>query len=308
MSLLKQLATNPTLRNYAQDTAQRSIRLVASFLAPTVEVPSKQGFFKKYDAKARYRPVKTRRGPTDRAVMIGFSADDGKYNLEGNAIDFPVPIEAAMDSTLALNQAQYGGTLIADASAISHEAEVVDKALAAVGAGTDVNIAAANFDLIKYLDERILVVMKLARNGAPVRLLFGANAWLLIKNHASVKAQFKGGSGKKDSVPTMEEFSAMLLGNPRIEVGFLVRDKAPDGADADIDFMLTNQVIIFACSETPNTMDPSFMKTFRLMGQWMVPGSYERDDGRVEVLKMDWHEEIQVTNAPAAERHNLNLS
>jgi hypothetical protein len=38
----------------------------------------------------------------------------------------------------------------------------------------------------------------------------------------------------------------------------------------------------------------------------MVPGSYMRDDGRVEVAKFDWSEDVQVTNSGAAIRLNIS--
>ncbi len=44
------------------------------------------------------------------------------------------------------------------------------------------------------------------------------------------------------------------------------------------------------------------MKTFRLANQWMVPGTYMRDDQRVEVVKFDWSEDVEVTNSSAAAR------
>ena len=47
------------------------------------------------------------------------------------------------------------------------------------------------------------------------------------------------------------------------------------------------------------------MKTFRLMNKFMVPGSYMRDDGRVEVAKFDWSEDVQVCNSAAAHRLNI---
>ena len=34
----------------------------------------------------------------------------------------------------------------------------------------------------------------------------------------------------------------------------------------------------------------------------MVPGSYVRDDNRVEVAKFDWSEDVQVTNSGVAKR------
>jgi hypothetical protein len=50
------------------------------------------------------------------------------------------------------------------------------------------------------------------------------------------------------------------------------------------------------------------MKTFRLRGQYMVPGSYMRDDGRVEVAKFDWSEDVKVCNATACIRLNITTA
>jgi hypothetical protein len=50
------------------------------------------------------------------------------------------------------------------------------------------------------------------------------------------------------------------------------------------------------------------MKTFRLRGQFMVPGSYMKEDGRGEVAKFDWSEDVQVTNAAAVVRRTVDLS
>ena len=65
------------------------------------------------------------------------------------------------------------------------------------------------------------------------------------------------------------------------------------------------EMLIFARKEAPSRRDPSFMKTFRLMNRFMVPGSYMRDDGRVEVAKFDWSEDVKVTNSAACVRLNV---
>jgi hypothetical protein len=96
----------------------------------------------------------------------------------------------------------------------------------------------------------------------------------------------------------------MLFSNPTVAMSDMVEDKAAEGLPEDIQFMLDEAIIVFASNEVPNTMDPSFMKTFRLMGQWMVPGAYESEDRRDNILKMDWHEQLVVTNSIAAIRIN----
>ena len=101
---------------------------------------------------------------------------------------------------------------------------------------------------------------------------------------------------------TPDTASSLLMGGPEVRVSFMVNDTANEGQDASMQFLLDNNVLIFARMASPSRRDPSFMKTFRLRDNFMVPGSYLRDDGRVEVAKFDWSEDIKVTNAPAGKR------
>ena len=53
MSRLSDISASPTLREYAQGAAQDAIMPVADFLAPTVEVTTSVGRFKRYTASIR---------------------------------------------------------------------------------------------------------------------------------------------------------------------------------------------------------------------------------------------------------------
>lgn len=303
------LGTNPTLRNYARDASQAAIRPVAQFLAPTVEVPTITGKYKVWSAKNRYKRPNTRRSPDGRATRIGFSGTDANYNLDPHALDFPIPNFETLNDEGLLNQGKYGATLLADAAGLDHEAETISTALTTIGAGTDVNFLASGFDPIAYLDPLILSIIKLAKNGAGVRVLFGPTAYLRIKNNAAVLSRFNGTPASKAlKVPGLPEISQMLMTNPEVEMALMVQDTAAEGLAESIDFLLDDQILLFACNATPNTMDASFMKTFRLMGQWMVPGSYLSEDERDNVLKFDWTEQIAVTNSTAAVRINAKAS
>ena len=108
------------------------------------------------------------------------------------------------------------------------------------------------------------------------------------------------------AVATEATAGQLFLGNPEVRTSYMVFDSQPEGKDADLQFLLDNVVLIFARKSNPTRRDPSFMKTFRLMNKWMVPGSYVRDDGRVEVAKFDWSEDVQVTNAAVAVRLNIS--
>jgi hypothetical protein len=305
---LRSLGTNPTLRNFAKDASQGSIRKVSEFIAPTCEVPTLTGQYKVYDAKNRYKRPSTKIGTDGRATRLAFSATDATYNLIPRALDFPVPnIETLNDEGL-LNMSMYGTGLLADAAGLDDEGETIDTALATVGAGTDVNFLAANFDPIAYLDDVITDVMKLAKNGAGIRVLFGVSAFKRVKNNSAVLGRFNGQGGKALKVPTLPDVQAMLFGNPEVQLATMVQDTAAEGLAEAIAFLLDAQILVFACNPQPNTMDASFMKTFRLMGGFMKPGSYTQEDERAEVLKMDWIQQKVVTNSAAAKRINANAA
>lgn len=298
---LRSIGTNPTIRNFARDASQAAIRKVADFLAPTVEVPTLTGRYKVYDAKNRYRRPNTSRAAGGRATVIGFTAKDALYELEPKALDYHIPNVEKFNDEGLLDQAKYGTTLLADAAGLDHEMAVIETALATLGAGTTVNFAAADFDPLKYLTAVVREVQLLAKNGARIKILVGPKfADLLIRNKYIV-AQF-GATPKAVRRPSLEDIAALLPGNPAIMESEMVYDSAPEGKDEDMRFLLDADCIVFASNETPNTMDSSFMKTFRLMGKWMAPGAYQSEDGRDEFLKMDWTEGVMVTNAPAAKR------
>jgi hypothetical protein len=148
-----------------------------------------------------------------------------------------------------------------------------------------------------------------------VGVLFGATAWKVFKNQDKVRGRFVvgNGSGKNSgnlglAVPTEQSATQMFIGTPEVRTSYMIYDTAPEGKAEAISFLLDATVLIFARKEAPTRRDPSFMKTFRLMNKFMVPGSYMRDDGRVEVAKFDWSEDVKVTNSAAAVRLNIAAS
>jgi hypothetical protein len=300
---ISSLGTNPVLRNYARDASQASVRKVADFIAPGVEVPTLTGKYKLYDAKHRYKRPDTRRSPNGAVTRIGFTAQDANYNLEVRALDFPITNVETLNDEGLLNQARYGTGLLADAAGLDHEAEVIGTALATAGAGTDKNFEAANYDPIKDLDVAILDVVKIVKNGAGVRVLMGPTAEMRLKNNAAVLARFNG-VAKALKVPSRDDIRAMLVTQPEVEVAMMVQDTAAEGAAEAINFLLDDAILIFGCNPTPNTADASFMKTLRLMGGWMKPGSYKSTDERDDVLKMDWITQVLVSNSAAIKRIN----
>ncbi len=310
MNRLQSISSSPTLKEFAQGAAQESIMPVADFLAPTVPVPTSTGRFKKYSEKNRFRIPNTLRTLGGRATELRFEATDATFNCEPHALDYPVDNLEQLEAEGLEDTLREGAVAVAEVAALAHEKTVIDKALEAVGAGTAKTWNSAA-DPVKDVDDAILSVIKKCGYGSlmGVGVLYGATAWGVFKNAAAVRNRFivgKGsGGGLGLAVPTEDTAGQLFLGNPAVRTSYMVFDNAPEGKDADFNFILDNTVLIFARKSNPTRRDPSFMKTFRLMNKWMVPGSYVRDDGRVEVAKFDWSEDVQITNAAVAVRLNI---
>lgn len=310
MSRLSDIAAKPTLQQFAQGAAQNAINPVADFLAPAVDVPVSVGYYKKYTEKHRFAIPNTRRSLGGRAVELGWDAEDETYNCAPHALDFPVDELEQNDSMEAA--LQEGAAMVAEVAGLAHEKAVIDAALTAAGAGTG-KTWDGDGTPIADLDSAIMDVIKAAKYGSlmGIGLLFGASAWQIFKNHASVTGKFVVGNprtGGKVAIPTLDTVSDLFLAQPEVRASFMVYDSAAAGLAESVSFVLDSAILIFARKPNPTRRDPSFMKTFRLAGKWMVPGTYMRDDGRVEVAKFDWSEDVKVTNSTAVARLNISAS
>ena len=299
-------------REFAQGAAQSAIMPVADFLAPTIEVPTSVGRFKKYSEKNRFRIPNTLRSIGGRATELRFEVSDETYNCEPHALDYPVDSLEKLESADLENALREGAVAVAEVAALAHEKSVIDAALAAAGAGTG-KTWNASADPVADIDAVILDVIKAAKYGSlmGVGVLFGASAWVLFKNQALVRGRFVVGNGAKGgnlAVPTESGASDLFVGRPDVRTSYMVYDDAAAGVAEDVKFLLDTTVLVFARRPNPTRRDPSFMKTFRLMGKYMVPSSYMRDDGRVEVAKFDWSEDVRVTNSAAVKRLNVSAT
>ncbi len=314
MSRLSQLATSPLLQNFAVTASQSAIRPVGSFIAPLCEVPDLTFRYKVYTENNRYRVPNTKRQPGARATVLGFSATDASLTLEPNALDFPIPnAEQLSDDGLqyAIMEAQ---SCLADASALALENEIITIAKAAAIASpltVTSDFTSSAVDPVTILDQQILAVMKASKNGAAVKVLFGATKFQQFRDNPNVRGRFvtsnRGNGGKSQTAtgnvgvisPTIDDVSSLLITNPECEMSMMVIDTSAPGEASAISFLLDTVCIVFAANATPNRMDPSFMKTFARMGGFFQAGSYTTEDQRDQVLKMDWTTLPVVTNTAA---------
>ncbi|MBP7429869.1 MAG: hypothetical protein KBC05_10570 [Candidatus Hydrogenedentes bacterium] len=313
MSRLASISSDPVLKEFAQGVAQDSVMPVADFLAPTVPVSKSVGRYKKYTEKNRFRIPDTLRALGGRATELKFEVSDDTYNCEPHALDYPVDNLEQLEADGIMNMLREGAVAIAQVAALSHEKRVIDAALEAVGAGT-AKVWDASSDPVADVDTSILQVIKACAFGSVmnVGVLFGATAWKIFKNAAAVRNRFVVGAGNKSgvglAVPSEQSANQLFIGSPEVRTSYMVYDTQPEGKAADYSFLLDSTVLVFTRMPQPSRLDPSFMKTFRLMNNYMVPSSYVRDDGRVEVAKFDWSEDVKVTNTAAAVRLNISAS
>lgn len=312
MSRLSDISASPVLREFAQGAAQSAIMPVADFLAPAVEVPTSVGRYKKYTEKDRFRIPSTLRSIGGRATELRFEVSDETFNCEPHALDYPVDNLEKLESEDLENALREGAVAVAEVAALSHEKSVIDAAMNAAGAGT-AKVWGASADPVSDVDSAILDVIKAAKYGSlmGVGVLFGASAWCLFKNQDKVRGRFvigNGGKGGNLAVPTEDNAGQLFVGTPQVRTSYMVFDNAAPGVAEDVKFLLDTTVLVFARRPNPTRRDPSFMKSFRLMGKYMVPSSYMRDDGRVEVAKFDWSEDVRVTNSAAVKRLNVSAT
>ncbi len=313
MPRLSEISSNPTIRQFAQGAAQAAVQPVADFLAPGVDVATSVGRYKVYTEKNRFRIPDTRRPLGGRATELQFDASDATYNCEPHALDAPIDNLEALEARQLENALREAAVAVAEVAGLAHEKTVIDMALSAAGSGTN-KTWGSSADPVDDIDDAILAVLKAAKYGSlmGVGVLFGATAWKIFKNNANVRSKFVVGAGRGRgvglAVPTEEIAGQLFLGPARVRTSYMVYDSAAEGLDESMQFLLDSIVLVFARKQQPTRRDPSFMKTFRLMGQWMVPGSYTRDDGRVEVAKFDWSEDVKVTNSAAVQRLNVSES
>lgn len=307
---IAQLASSALMQNFAVTASQAAVRKVGQFVAPLCEVASLTFRYKKYTEANRYRVPNTKRQPGSPATVLGFSADDVSLTLEPNALDFPIPNAEQLTDEELQHSMMEGQTILADSSGLALENEIITTAKAAALASTltkAIDFTDDAVDPIAILDDMILSVKKAAKNGAAVKVLFGTTKFKQFRNNKQVKSRYivaaGGGAGGSRSVgtvsPTIADVGGLLITNPEVEMSEMVIDNSPQGIVENIQFLLDDVVIVFACNSTPNRFDPSFMKTFARMGGFFRAGSYTTQDQRDQVMKMDWTTLPQVTNTAA---------
>lgn len=301
---LAQLSGRPKVKEYAQGRARAAIGQFAEFLAPTVEVSRYTGKYSKYDEKTRFKIPETLRSLGGDATRLQFAKTDQDFNCDPHALDTPldnIEIEESEGEDLLMEAADESAAL----GGMSHEARVIQMALDNLDVTGGVGAWSGASNPVTELNNLIKEVY-LAAGGYPtieVGIALDPTALITFFDNDDVKSYFPGA----DSIaPNIENLKRLLIGKTNVQTSWLAIDTAAEGKDLDMEFKLNSTVLVFARSSSPTRRDPSFMKTFRPRGRWMVPGTYDKQDGRGKVVKMDWAEDVVIANAIAAKRITIS--
>ena len=256
MSRLSSLSANVMMQQFALGAEQSAVQPVADFIAPPVEVGTSVGSYKSYDEKNRFHIPNTLRALGGRATELRFEASDNTYNCSPHALDYPIDNLEAIESAPLENMLREGAIACAEVGGLSHEKTVIDAALAAAGAGTDVNATVATTDLVDLIDIQIANVILAAKYGSlmNVGVVMGTQAYRRLKNHPLVRSRFTIGTGTNRSNgrsggntgaaasinPSVDDLAGLFMGNPDVKVSFMCHDTAGPGEDASMGFLLTD--------------------------------------------------------------------
>ncbi|MFC5049241.1 hypothetical protein ACFPK9_01225 [Rubritalea spongiae] len=298
---LVQLSGEPKIREYAQGRARDAVGEIAEFIAPTVETATHTGKFSKYDDSNRFKIPETLRELGGEATQLQFRKTDEKFDAKPHALDCPldnIEIDEADGEDLLKENADESAAL----AGMSHELRVIETALAnAPVDATKGTWSDPAVNPVKELNQLISQVY-LAAGGHPsieVGIVIDPTSLIAFFSNPNTKGYFPGA---ESIAPNLDNMRQLLIGKTAAKTSWLAVDTAARGKSESMAFAMVNKVLIFARSTKPTRRDPSFMKTFRPRGRWMVPGVYEKVDGRGKVTKMDWSEDVQVSNLAAAKQ------
>lgn len=310
-SKIAQLSADPTLAGYVQGAGEQAKSAVAKFLSPDVPVPTLMGKFKKWKAKEKLVIPDTRRAINGDGVFIDLGLDGDTYDCTPHAInvraDFTEEDEYKTIGDLIKTKARTAASI----GGMSHEKRVLDIALAGATAGDTIDTTSTSVDVIKIINAHLLDVIRGAKGwGADMelRILFGATALAGIVSHSSILNRYKQQSKAGGfASPTISDIAQMLMLQANAQVSLMVQDANSNKDAESIDFMLGSKVLVFACVPNPTDYDPSFMKTFRKMGEFMTPRYWPSASGRQNYAGFDWSEDNQIANADASRLCDVTL-
>lgn len=301
---------NYTLTAYAQGLMQDIMQAqeIVNAICPTVPVTGAAGGFKKFDDRNTFSVYTTQRGLGGSAKRIEFSASDGTFNCEPQALEVTVDdherdLANVGGNPLAQDLLDQGKVrALLNGTALSH----VDKILTFVAANKAAVSARGNWsnpdvDPIDQLDEQLDALSVDVGQTSGVSLLLGVSAWRALRNHPKTKARC---SGVQVGGISREQLQSMLIFPVSVVIGALSKTSNKQGqSTVTKQTVIGDNVYLSYSVANPTQYDPSPFKCFTTgQGNIQSVRTYRDEGARSDVHAVDWSEDLQLTSTLAVRR------
>lgn len=279
-----------------------------AFIAPHVPVSAAQYNYWEVDSATQLRDVDTRISPLGDAPTIQFPGVKKSGLLQDHGLDVPFPVSALDAKAQVVMDLKNQGMAALNLVRQSRLRDTLRILAAAGGAGTDLSAASAA-DQVAALQAGINDVLLGCggwAGGMEIRMAWGPAAATAFGAHSSVKGYTTGGATKdKGGMVNITNFPSLFQEQTVHRKIMAARVTSNVGAAAEArSFTLGASVYIFACLPTATEGDPSAIKTFAKNADAILD-YYTKDNGRVEVAKVDGSYDIKLTNTLAVKRFNF---
>jgi len=283
------------------------VQEVVAALCPTVVVTGASGGYKKFDDRNSFTVYNTQRGLGGAARRIEFSATDGSFNAEPQALEVTVDdherdLAAAgggLNSEL-LDQGKVRALL--NATALSHVDKIVTYVLAnAAAVASRGNWSNEAIDPIDQLDEQLDALSTDVGSTNFINLVLSTAAWRALRNHPKVKARC---SGVQVGGISREQLGGLLLFPVNVVIGAISKtsNKVGQSSVTKSNIIGGNALLTYAVPN-PTQYDPSAFKCFTTgQGNIQSVRTYRDESARSDVHAVDWSEDLQVTSSLAVKR------
>ena len=273
---------------------------IGNKLFPAVGVRTAVGTYKKRDIGNAFRVYRTALARGNSPTRIDTNATDGFYNCRPHALEvgtwkFDADQDDGGEEERESNLQELMSTQL-----VTREFQAVSIFKAGVpvtsGAGIWSGEAGAAANIINELDT-LAITIQAGIGRRPTHLIFGQNAWMIAKNHPSLRELIQG-----QTVAVSLELLRNMLIFPDINISVASMPYNPEvrGKAGRLKTIMGMDVFMFYSSDAPTRNDMSAGKDFT-----MEPGGPEvlSEEKTLETVDtLYWSTDRQVTCPAAAAR------
>ena len=273
---------------------------IGNKLFPTVGVRTAVGTYKKRDINNAFRVYRTALARGNSPTRIDTNATPAYWNCEPNALEVGTWKFDADQDDGGMDERESNLQELMSSQLVTREFQAVSIFKAGVpvtsGAGIWSGEAGAAANIVNELDT-LATTIQAGIGRRPNHLIFGQNAWMIAKNHSSLRELIHG----QNVAVSLELLRSMLI-FPDINISVASMPYNPEarGKKGKLKTIMGMDVFMFYSSDAPTRNDMSACKDFT-----MEPGGPEilSEEKTLETVDtMYWSTDRQVTCPAAAAR------